>query len=71
MVYTKEEANGNQAKRRTYTTAEIRHIRIHYRDHTAAQLAQRLGRTVGSLYHFIQARPELHKQTLKNAALPI
>ena len=55
-------------ERRPYTTAEVRTIRTYYRDCTAAELAVRLGRTVGSLRGFIQARPELHKRTLLQAA---
>lgn len=54
--------------RRPYTTADLRTIRAHYRDCTAAELAQRLCRTVGSVKRFIQARPELHKRTLLQAA---
>jgi hypothetical protein len=52
------------SQRRPYTTGDIRFIRAHYKDCTAAELAQRLGRTVGSLKGFIQARPDLHKRTL-------
>lgn len=65
---TTEEVMVSKPTRRPYTLADLRLIRTHYRDCTAAELAQRLGRTVGSLRGFIQARPELHKRALLQAA---
>jgi hypothetical protein len=51
-------------RRRPYLTSDVRFIQTHYRDCTAAELAQHLGRTVDSVRQFIQARPELHKKAL-------
>jgi len=48
--------------RRPYTTAELRVIRALYPHHTAAYVAQQLGRTRGSVYAFLTRHPELRKQ---------
>jgi hypothetical protein len=47
--------------RQPYTTTDIRYVHAHYKDCTAAELAQQLGRTLGSLKNFIQRQPDLRK----------
>jgi hypothetical protein len=51
--------------RRSYTTADTRFIQAHYADFTAAELAYKLERTVGSLKNFIQRQPELRKSLVQ------
>ncbi|MBD2769678.1 hypothetical protein IC235_17445 [Hymenobacter sp. BT664] len=48
--------------RQPYTTSDIRYVATHYPHTTAKACAAALGRTVGSVRQFIQARPELHKR---------
>ena len=50
-----------RAARRPWTMREYRLIRAHYRDCSAAELAQRLGRTRQSVYAFLTRHPELRK----------
>ena len=47
--------------RRPYTTTDIRYVRTHYKNCTAAELAQQLSRTFGSLKNFIQRQTALRK----------
>ena len=54
-------ARGGGATRRPWKMGEYRLIRDHYRDCTAAELAQRLGRTRQSVYAFLTRHPELRK----------
>jgi hypothetical protein len=51
-----------QPTRRPYRRSDYFYLLDNYRHATAAQLAQALGRTTGSLYAFISQYPELRKQ---------
>lgn len=48
--------------RRSFSTADRRAIKAHYGHTSAAELAQLLGRPVGSLYQFVKRHPELQKR---------
>lgn len=53
---------GGPSGRRPFTRAEYRYLARHYAHEPAAACARALGRTVGSVYHFLARHPELRKQ---------
>ncbi|WP_185816927.1 hypothetical protein [Hymenobacter metallilatus] len=48
--------------RRSFSTADRRTIQANYSSTPAVELAQLLGRPVGSLYQFVKRHPELQKR---------
>jgi hypothetical protein len=57
--------NSTRQRRRPYTRAEYRYLAQHYAEATGPELAQQLGRTLGSLKGFIRANPELRKRRVR------
>jgi len=48
--------------RRPYSREDYRYLAAHYKNSTGPEVAQHLGRTIGSLKSFLQDHPELKKR---------